>query len=64
VEIGGFPGEALVQSALSALEHGPRPAEYAGEHQLVFRSRPHFNWQTLAESADEDPLIQEAAWIY
>ena len=62
IEIGGFAGEAVVKSAREELEHGSRRAAY---HQpLVLRSAPLFNWQTLAERSDEDPLIRKATWIY
>jgi len=62
VEIGGFPGDAVVQSARAELEHGTRRAEFT--KPLVLRSRPLFNWQTLAERSDDEPLIRKATWIY
>lgn len=62
VEIGGFPGEAVVQKARAELEQGNRRAEF--RPPLILRSRPLFNWKTLAERSDEDPLIRKATWIY
>ena len=62
LELAGFPANDVVEEARSELQ---RPSEYPSSRTaVVLRSRPLFNWQSLADRSDEDPMTKKATWRY
>lgn len=66
VEMVGLSPESNAQEEESDLENTGSISFRDTSSALVLRSRPLFNWRSLAERSDDrsDPYVGKASWIY
>lgn len=66
IEMAAMPAEAAFKEDFEEVEEAELISFAERKSSLVLRSRPVFNWRSLAERSDErsDPLLGKASWIY
>lgn len=65
VEMAGVPPESTAQDDVQSREETKSISFTGGKSSLVLRSRPLFNWRSLAERSDDrsGPCPGKASWI-